>query len=114
MNTRALTAGEVTDGEIELFRTEQEARGPAGDVLRPVAEHNGVTAGGEGAAQGSRRVNALPVLFEVDDTEAFGATDFTTIHRDFTTNAADERGFAGAVGAEDAQTGTRSERKVEV
>ena len=114
VNARAFAAGEVADRQIELFLAKEEACGPAGDMLRAVAEHYGVAVGREGAAQRLVEIELIAVLIETRDAQAFGATDFAGIGFDFAGHEAEEAGFTGAIGAEDAHLHAGADGEIEI
>ena len=109
----AFASGEARDGLVKLLAGEEESRGPGGDVNDAVLIDDGIAVGRERAAQGLIFVE-LAVLLEVDDAQVGGALDGARGWLKLAGEQAHERGFAAAVGADEADAHSGGERKVEV
>ncbi len=110
-------AGEFADGAVELFVAEEEAAGPGGDVDEFAVVEDGIGAGTEGVAEELAAVELLALLIEVDDAEVIGAFDGAGVGVEAAESGTgeefEEGGFAGAVGAEDAEFHAGGEDEVE-
>jgi hypothetical protein len=73
-----------------------------------------VAVGCEGAAEGEGGVEGLAVLVEGDDAEVGGAGDGAGVGLEVALEKFQQRGFAGAVGAEEAEGGFGGEGQGEV
>ena len=115
LDAGAFAAGEFGDGLFELIEAEAEAFGPGGDVNGAVLVEDGIAVGTEGELQGEGGVDFLgAILSEVNGLEEFGAGEGALIGVEVAAKDAEERGFARAVGADEAEAETGGEGKGEI
>src|SRR6185436_6724068 len=97
-----------------LLGAKQKTLRPAGDVHRAALMDHAVALGRERAFERQVRIEALAVLFEVDDAQAVGALDRAGVGRELADDDAQQRRLAGAVRPEDAEAGAGGEEDIEV
>src|SRR6185436_7830376 len=90
-----------------LLGAKQKTLRPAGDVHRAALMDHAVALGRERAFERQVRIEALAVLFEVDDGQAVGALDRAGLERELADADPQQRHSAKGVRPYRAEVGTR-------